>query len=96
MLYLGSLAKDGTRSIYEVETGKEVANVRQKEIDGKVYLRIEPKRFLSDNHVKEYETWIILLKNKVNAEWDTKEKEVVFTKIDDKDFGEAIKRFHQK
>lgn len=96
MVYVGTLAKNKTRSIYDIGSSKEVANIHQRECDGKVILRIEPKLFLSDNHVKEYETWFTLLKSKVNAELGTRNKEVVFAQIDDKDFEEALKNFYQK
>lgn len=96
MLYLGIISKDNTRSIYELEKSEEIAKVHQKEVDGKVILRIEaPKEFLSDNHVEEYLKMIALLVSKIGAEPNTKGKPIVFTKIDDEDFCRAMEKFYQ-
>ena len=94
MLYLGILSKNGTRSIYEVETSKEIACIRQIEIKGKVFVEVKPKTFLTNNHVEEYETWLKIIENKIQAEEHTKGKSILYAKIDDEDFCKSIKKLH--
>lgn len=93
MLWLGQLAKDGTRSIYDVETQKEVACIHQKEGDT-ILFRIEPKEFLSENHVEDYKKWLLLLDNYMKLNPLTRDKKISFIKIEDNDFEEAVRRLY--
>lgn len=94
MLWLGQLAKDGTRSIYDVETQKEVACVHQEEQGDTILFRLEPKEFLSENHVEDYKKWLLMLDNHMKSNPLTSDIKISFIKIEDNDFEEAVKRLY--
>ena len=93
MLWLGQLA-NGTRSIYDVETQKEMACIHQKEEGDKILFRIEPKEFLSENHVEDYKKWLLMLDNYMKSNPLTRDKKISFIKIEDNDFEEAVRRLY--